>query len=198
MTFKELLETVTFADVWKEMEEVYSWKEGAYEAYLKAFNQLKELPPKVNDGDLKLAVVRVEDEFHPGTFIYEVFGVKPDDKERYGLELTPWRKWLSFEVIDKCINTYSAEVVAAHSLYELTFFGYDADEIEARIEKEIAALKEGCEESENGTAEYIPWEAVCKKFGYVDSRTEEEKERQRKQLEQIITNNKKIYEDMLP
>ncbi|WP_425803193.1 DUF6557 family protein [Desulfitobacterium sp. Sab5] len=105
---------------------------------LKVFNQLKGLPPEVNDGDLKLAVVKVEDEFHTGAFNYEVFGVKTDDKERYGLELTPWRKWLSLEVLDKCINTYSPEVGAAHSLYKLTSFGYDADEIEAGIKK-IAA-----------------------------------------------------------
>ncbi|WP_434509794.1 DUF6557 family protein [Desulfitobacterium sp. AusDCA] len=158
------METVAFEDIWKEMDKEYLWKEGAYEAYLKVFNQLKELTAETNHDNLKLAVVKVEDEFHTGAFNYEVFGVKTDDKERYGLELTPWRKWLSLEVLDKCIAAYGAEVVVAHFLYSLTFFGYDADEVESRIEKEIAILKEHCEEIENGTAEYIPWEEVRKRL----------------------------------
>ncbi|MDR3598949.1 MAG: hypothetical protein P4L49_00440 [Desulfosporosinus sp.] len=80
-------------------------------------------------------MVRAEDGFEPGKFICDVFGIKLEDKEHYALEMSPWKKWLSFEVVDKCIEVYSAEAVVAHSLYDLTFFGSYAIEVEERIKK---------------------------------------------------------------
>ena len=198
MTFKELLETVIFDDIWKELNKEYFLNDGAFEPYLGVFNQLKKLTPEPCHDRFRLAVVRVEDGFEPGNFIYDVFGIKPDDKERYALEVLPWKKWLSFEVIDKCIEVHSAAVVVAHSLYELTFFGYDAIEVEERIKKEIEIiLNERHKEFENGTAKYVPWEEVCKELGYAGNRTEKEKELEYSQLERINAENKMVYEEML-
>lgn len=42
MTFKELLKTVVFDDVWRELKQEYSMKDEAFEMYFKAFNQLKD------------------------------------------------------------------------------------------------------------------------------------------------------------
>ncbi len=161
MTFMELLETVLFEDVWTELDKEYSLKDGAFEAYLRVFNQLKTLTPGPNHEGFRLAVVKVEDEFEPGKFIHDVFGIKPEDKEHYALEMSPWGKWLSLIVVEKCIETYGAAAFVAHSLYELTFFGYDAFDVEKRIKKEIEILKEQHEEIENGTAKYVSWEEVC-------------------------------------
>lgn len=137
MIFKELLETVTFDDVLIELNKEYSLKDEAYEAYLGVFNQLKELTPEPNHDGFRLAVVKVEDEFEPGKFFYDVFGIRPKDKERYALEMVPWKEWLSLIVIEKCVETYGSATVVAHPLYELTFFGYDSVDVVARIEKEL-------------------------------------------------------------
>ena len=118
MTFKELLKTVVFDDVWTELKKEYSMKDEAFEMYFKAFNQLKELTPEPNHDAFRLVVARVEDGLTPGTFIYDVFGIK----------------------------------------------------------MEIEILKKRREEIENGTAVLLSWDEVCKDIGYVDDRTEEEKE----------------------
>lgn len=197
MTFKEILETVAFEDVWKAMVNEYPWQDGAFDAYLKVFNQLNELIPEPNDEGFRLAVVRFEDESEPGTFIYDVFGIKLGDKERYGLNFSPWREWLSFEVVDKCVETYGAVAVVAHCLYELTFFGYEAADVEARIEKEIEILNERLEEIENGTAKYVSMDEVFKNLGFINNCTKEEKEMRRKESERIYAENQKIYEKLL-
>lgn len=197
MTLKELLKTVEFNDVWIELEKEYCLKNKAFEAYLKVFNQLKELTPESNYDCFRLAVARVEEGLEPGTFIYDVFGVKPDNNERYAVELLPWSELLSFEVVEKCVEVYGAEVVIAHSLYEITFFGYDAAEVEASIDKEIAILNERRMEIENGKAELVPWNEICKKIGYVDERTEEEKELTYRQFKRINAQNKRVYEMLL-
>ncbi|AGL01193.1 DUF6557 family protein [Desulfoscipio gibsoniae] len=197
MTFKELLKTVTFDDVWTELDKEYSLKDEAFEAYLRVFNQLEELTPEPNHDGFRLAVVKVEDEFKPGKFVYDVFGIKSEDKEHYALEMLPWKEWLSLIVVEKCTETYGSATVVAHSLYELTFFGYDAVDVEAGIEKEFEILKERQEEIENDTAKYVSWDELCKELGYVDDLTEEEKELERKQFKRIMAENKRVYEMLL-
>jgi hypothetical protein len=197
MTFKELLDTVSFEKVWQELKKEYGLEDGAFEVYLRVFLQLKELMPGPNLDLMRLAVARVEDGLEPGTYIYDVFGIKPGDNEHYALELLSWSQWLSFEVVEKCIETYGASVVVAHSLYEVTFFGYDAADVEINVKEEIDILKERRKKLEDGNAKLIPWDEVCKNIGCVDERTEEEKELQHKQFERINADNKRVYEMLL-
>lgn len=124
MILKDLIKSVVFDDVWNELNKEYSMKDRALEAYLRVFNQLKELMPGPNHDDFRLVVARVEDEFEPGTLIFGVL-------------------------------------------------------------------------IENGTAEFASWDEVGKDIGYIDDRTEEEKELHYKQLERIITENKRVYETLL-
>jgi hypothetical protein len=197
MTFKELLETVAFVDVWAELNKEYPLKDGAFEVYLKVFSQLQALTPEPNHDGFRLAVVKVEDEFEPGQFIYNVFGIKPKDKEHYAFELSPWKEWLALIVVEKCVETYGAAAFVAHSLYELTFFGHDISDVEANIKKEAEILKERHEEIKNGAAKYVSWDEVCTELGYEDNRTEEEKEAEQKRFERIMVDNKKVYERLL-
>lgn len=197
MILKDLIQSVVFDDVWAELNKEYSMKDGAFEAYKRVFNQLKELTPGINHDNLRLIVARVEDKFEPGTFIFEVFEMKSGDKDHYALELSPWKEWLSFEVIGKCIELYGAATVVAHSLYGLTFLGYDVADVEANIEKEIEILRERQGEIDDGTAKLISQDEVRKNFGFIDNRTEEEKEFQHKQFERIIAENNIVYEALL-
>jgi hypothetical protein len=122
MIFKESLEIVIFDEVWTELNKEYSLKNKEFEVYLRVFNQLKELTPEANRDSFSLAVVKFEDGFEPGKFVYDVFGIKITDKEHYALEMLPWKEWLSLIVIEKCIETYGSAAVVSHSLYELTFW----------------------------------------------------------------------------
>lgn len=79
----------------------------------------------------------------------------------------------------------------------LLFFGYDVADVEANIKKEIEILMERHEEIVNDTVNLISWDEVRKNFGFIDNRTEEEKEVQYKQLERIIAENKIVYEALL-
>lgn len=106
MILIDLNRSVVFDDVWTELNKEYSMKEGAFEVYQRVFNQLKELTPGINHDNHRLIVARVEDKFESGTFIFGVSGMKPGDKDHYELELSPWKEWLSFEVIGKCIEVY--------------------------------------------------------------------------------------------
>lgn len=160
MTFRELLEKVVFDDVWITLQKEYSMKNEAFEAYFKVINQLKGLTPQPNHDDFRLVVARVEDGLEPGTYTYEVFGVNPNDNVHYALELIAWSEWLSFEVVEKCVEEYGVAAFVAHTLYELTFFGFDASDVEVNIKREIELLNERLSEIENGTAELVSWDEI--------------------------------------
>ena len=197
MTFRELLEKVMFDDVWITLQKEYCMKDEAFESYFNAFCQLKGLTPEPNHDDFRLVVARVEDGLEPGTYTYDVFGVKPNDKVHYALELLAWNKWLSFDVVEKCVEEYGATAFVAHSLYELTFFGFDAGDVVVNIAREIEILNERHREIETGTAKLVSWDEASENMGYNDDRTAKEKELQHKQFERIAAENEKIYEMLL-
>lgn len=141
MTFKELLKTITFDDVWTELNKEYYLKDGAFEAYLRVFNQLKELTPELNHDSFRLAVVKVEDEFELGKFVYDVFGIKPEDKEHYALEMSLWKEWLS-DV--RTINEHLKNIYAEGELTE-----------EATIRKNRIVQKEGTREVNRDVLFYV-------------------------------------------
>jgi hypothetical protein len=197
MTFRGLLEIVVFDAVWITLQKEYCLKDEALESYFSAFCQLKKLTPEPNHDNFRLVVARVEDGLEPGTYTFDVFGVKPNDKVHYALELLAWSKWLSFVVVDKCVEEYGVAAFVAHSLYELTFFGFDASDVEVNIGREIEILNERHREIKTGTAELVSWDEVSESIGYPDERTAEEKELQHEQFERIATENEKIYETLL-
>ena len=87
--------------------------------------------------------------------------------------------------------------VVAHALYEMTFFGYSANAVDDRVTKEKQILNERHKEIENGTSQLIPFDEAMAELGYVDRRSEEEKEQQRKEYIRITAENQKIYEMLL-
>ena len=67
----------------------------------------------------------------------------------------------------------------------------------SRQTSEIEILRERQGEIDDGTAKLISQDEVRKNFGFIDNRTEEEKEFQHKQFERIIAENNIVYEALL-
>ena len=78
------------------------------------------------------------------------------DEERYGIEFTPWNRWLQMTISSETLNSYSSDEIIAHCIWEMTFFGWD----ETIIKKEIDKLVEQVTAIENGTAKTLSWEEV--------------------------------------
>ncbi len=82
MTFKDLLHTVSFDDVWKELNKQDILTDGGYEAYRRVFSQLKELMPAQNPDRFRLAIVRIKDELELGTFDFVSVGMRAYERYR--------------------------------------------------------------------------------------------------------------------
>jgi len=197
MIFKELINIVDYDEAWGTLREYYNYKESEYKAYKNVFAELKMLKSKPCDPPITLVVSRVEDCLEPGEFIFDVFGIIRGDKSHYALEMNPWDEWMGFYVLDKSIETYRASIVLAHSLYEMTFFGYTSTIVRKRIAEEKNTLEERIRDIEEGNSKLIPYKEAMAELGIIDERTPEEKEKDYQEYERISSKNEKIYKMLL-
>lgn len=193
MIFKKLISTVNYNHVWAVLDKEYDHKDGAYEAYENVLEELRTLKPRHCKPLITLIVAKIEDCIEPGTFIFDVFGIIKGDKNHYALEMTSWNEWLNFNILDKCIEVYGGADIVAHSLHEMTFFGYSSKTVKERVKEEKRILDKSVREIENGTSQLISSEEVMKKINFVDKHTPGEKEKEYREYERIAAMNEKIY-----
>ena len=162
MIFKKLINTVNYDHVWAVLDREYNHKDGTYEAYKRVLEELKTLKPRHCKPPITLVVVKMESYLEAGKFIFDVFGIIKGDKNHYALEMTSWDEWLNFNVLDKCLEVYGNTDVAAHSLYEMTFFGYSKKTVDEGVKEEKRILDKGVREIDNGTSQLISFEEAMK------------------------------------
>lgn len=77
-------------------------------------------------------------------------------EQTWALEFQRWNLWGSMDVDEETLQNYKELDIIVHSLWEMTFCGWDQEDIQEQKEE----LDRRCKEIEDGTAELIPWEEV--------------------------------------
>lgn len=95
--------------------------------------------------------------------------------KRYAYEYTPWSEILGFRVLRSNARDVGFAKLAAAVLYEMTFFGFNEENVKAERKKLDAAIAEA--DLSKGIS--ISAEELFARFGWRDERTEEEKEKER-------------------
>lgn len=95
--------------------------------------------------------------------------------KRYAYEYTPWSEILGFRVLRSNARDVGIANLAAAVLYEMTFFGFNEENVKAEREKLDAAIAE----ADLSTGMSISAEELFARYGWRDERTEEEKENER-------------------
>lgn len=95
--------------------------------------------------------------------------------KRYAYEYTPWSEILGFRVLRSNARDVGSAKLAAAVLYEMTFFGFNEENVETEREKLDVAIAEA--DLSKGIS--ISTEEFFSRFGWRDERTEEEKENER-------------------
>jgi len=197
MIFKELIAKVEYDDIWKELKGHYDHEDIYYKAYRDVLLELEKIDPHSADTPTTIVAAKIENWLEPGEYIFDVLGIIGGDKSHYALEWSLWDEWLGFNVLDKSVQIYGDSVVAAHSLYEMTFFGYNYSDVSKKISKEKAILDKSIKEIEEGKTELIPHDKFMEELGISDECSAEELERDREEREKIIDRNEKVYRLLL-
>lgn len=112
----------------------------------------------------------------------------------YSTMLLSWEKLLGYEICYLDGDEYEA---AASILFEVTFFGWDKERYEQRVQDVEDDLEESHREIEEGTADFVKYEeeTFCKEFN-LPIPTPEEKEREREFMFKQAVKNYNIQVDI--
>jgi hypothetical protein len=109
-------------------------------AYLEMLAALRTMAPEPTIFDCLLTRVWSRDD--PPEPSVDVSGVIMGDRERYAIEYQPWREWLGMAVTVEPNLELSPADMLANILYEMSWAGFDEEEIAAQM----ASILESAEE----------------------------------------------------
>lgn len=155
-TLKDLVNMVHFTDMWEELKVLYDVKDKAFEGYCRVYNRLRDLEP-VKDEDMTIYIEFVQESTEEDSW-YHVFGRIKDEDTCYGLNFTPWKNWLSYE-IKTDLEMNNAQLLA-HILWEMTFDGFE----EQKIQETKKDLEKIVEDVEKGNIELRSMEDFWENF----------------------------------
>ncbi len=151
MTLKTLLQKYTWLNVACVLWDLYPDEEKNSSGYQEVFEKLRIMSP-INI-DMSIVVARCKDDFDGEEYV-DVSGkyLHPKTEEQtfsQAIEFTPWKEWLGMSIDEKSLVQFSEPEIIAHCLYEMTFAGFEEDE----IQEEMKHIKNIAEDYKNMTEE---------------------------------------------
>lgn len=155
MTLKQILKGYTWLNISLKLIELYPEEDEnrnlpRYEVVLE---KLRYMIPEVSD--IMLNITWQHDELENENYV-DVSGKdlnsdhsQPIVTDSCAIEFTPWSQWLGMEISENTLENFSELEIICHSLYEMTFVGFE----EESIQNEIKRIHEIREEYDNMSEE---------------------------------------------
>ena len=139
MKLIELIRQNSWLSVELTLLDIYPEEKKNISGYEEIFRQLVSIP--VIETDMIIEIKREIDDFDNEEYI-DVSGRKKneskDQKEQevsYALEFTPWSEWLGMQIDITSIKNFTGLEIISRCLFEMTFMGFDENEIEEELNK---------------------------------------------------------------
>ena len=125
LRLKEVIMSVTWNRVKESLIRAYPKERDNLSSYAKLFSDLKEMEPV--RGDIEIKIEEVDE-------IVTVYGMEPGGQS-VSIEYTPWNEWLGFPISKDTANSYTRTGIVIHSLFEMTWNGFDESQIQQDLEE---------------------------------------------------------------
>lgn len=150
MTLKQILSMTWWPTVALALVKAYPEDRKSLAGFRSVYDKLMDMEPVANSG-LTIVIESVEYKHDRGHFWYDVYGILPDKDDSLALEFRPWREWLGMSVAKGTINFLTPSQIAAHCLHEMTYFGFEEQEVQSiwnDIERDADEVRSGTAELE--------------------------------------------------
>lgn len=133
MTLKQLILNNTWPTISTVFIETYPDSEKSMAGYKTVFTKLVLLNPE--ETDISIVITKEKDGDEEYIDVSGLHNHPRNKEETYsqGIEFTPWRKWLGMDISKESLNDFSEAELIVHCLYEMTFEGFEEEDIENRI-----------------------------------------------------------------
>lgn len=148
MQLIDLIQSNSWLSIQMVLVQLHPDVEEDIEAYEKVFKLLQVMPAKTSKVTIELNLI-TEDCDEDG--FVDVSGYYTDPAERIdpfsnslAIEFVPWEEWLGMELDQHALATFSELEIIAHCLHEMTYGGFEQEEIQTQFE-ELKGIKEDYE-----------------------------------------------------
>jgi len=178
MKFYQLIKSYNWLSIELTLLQLYPDQHVMLDEYRNVFEKLNTLTPE--DDDMLIVLTDCDTEFKGEKETYvDVSGRKrirePDRIDcSYAIEFVAWNKWLGMDLAEETVEHFTDLEIIAHCLFEMTFVGYEEEEIQEQFD----AINDRVEEYKN--------------------LTEEEKEIKTISLEEMMKRHNIIFDDEHP
>ena len=134
--FKKLLQTNAWFSVSAILLQLYPDEVDNISGYEDLYNKLLMMDEE--DSAITIVVKQQKDDFDGEEYV-DVSGkyeYPQNEEEMYSqaIEFTPWRQWLGMTISEESLSAFTELEIIAHCLFELTFVGFEVDEIQEKLE----------------------------------------------------------------
>lgn len=145
MQLIDLIQSNAWLSVQMALLQEYPKVKEDIEAYEKVFNLLQVMPPKTSKLTIELNLQT--DDFDQSSYV-DVAGYYTDPVERtdpftnsLAIEFVPWNEWLGMTLDPETLNNFTELQIIAHCLHEMTFAGFEEQEIQEQLDH-VKGIKE--------------------------------------------------------
>lgn len=146
MKFIELIRKNAWLSVELTLLDIYPEEKKNISGYEEIFRQLETMPSI--ETDIIIVIKRVIDDFDNEEYI-DISGRKENELQdqneqeiSYALEFTPWTEWLGMQIDKNSLKNFTELEIISLCLYEMTFIGFDENEIQEESKKINDTIKE--------------------------------------------------------
>ena len=139
MKFTDLIKTNSWLSIEIVLLQLYADEKKNISAYEQIFNDL-QLMEAVACG-ISIVVSNEQDAFDESEYV-NVSGRENNPNEdpnkltdSLAIEFTPWNEWLGMDIDKATLQDFTELEIIAHCLYEMTFIGFEEEEIQAEMDK---------------------------------------------------------------
>jgi hypothetical protein len=148
MKLKDIIKSYNWLSIELTLLQLYPDQETMVDDYRNVFEKLKVLEPEEYDMSIVLTEYDCDsdDESEAKTYV-DVSGRKIEKAlntmtDRYAIEFVEWGKWLGMDIAPETTKRFSDLEIIAHCIYEMTFIGYNEEEIKEQFDAIIDRTEE--------------------------------------------------------
>lgn len=122
MIFKDIINHVDWKEIKHELVNEYPETIKFIPQFENIYKRLEELPPKNNNTQI---VIKKQKEEETEDEYIKVSGIKmqQDNENICNISQAKLDEWLGMEITEDTVNNYNDSEIAAHCLFEITFYG---------------------------------------------------------------------------
>lgn len=124
MKLNNLIREIPIKDIIARIPELYPNLDA--EPYKQVIGKLLKITPEKSDMQIS---IEKQEPYDGGDSFYDVRGIKSGTNETFAIEYSKWKEWLGMEIFEETISKYSKLDIVCHCLWEMTFHGYNEEDV---------------------------------------------------------------------